>query len=112
MSDFPTPFVLKDPEPCDEPESCDFIQQLPTALKDATVESAFLRKYVHRLPIEEIGLPAYREDLERSDSDAEKPNFIYNLFSSQSQVGFDLRVRRYDIGPAALNVRCPLDSAN
>lgn len=77
MSDFPPPFELKKPEPCDEPETCDFIQQLPTALKDATVESAFLRKYVHRLPVEEIGLPVYREELERSDSDAEKPNFIY-----------------------------------
>lgn len=77
MSDFPTPFELKEPEPCDEPESCDFIQKLPTALKDAVVESAFLRKYVHRLPVDEIGLPVYREELERSDSDAEKPNFIY-----------------------------------
>lgn len=77
MSDFPPPFALQEPEPCDEPESCDFIQQLPTALKDAVMESAFLRKYVHRLPIDEIGLPVYREELERSDSDAEKPNFIY-----------------------------------
>lgn len=77
MSDFPTPFKLKEPEPCDEPESCDFIQQLPTALKEAVVESAFLRKYVHRLPIDEIGLPVYREELDRSDGDAEKPNFIY-----------------------------------
>ena len=39
--------------------------------------SPFLRKYVHRLPIEEIGLPVYRQELERSDGDAEKPNFIY-----------------------------------
>ncbi len=77
MSDFPPPFELKEPEECDEPESCEFIQQLPTALKEVVTEVGFLRKYVHRLPVDEIGLPVYREELERSDGDAEKPNFIY-----------------------------------
>ncbi len=80
MSDFPPPFDLKEPEPCDEPESCDFVQQLPTALKEAVVNSAFLRKYVHRLPSEEIGVPVYRPELDRSDGDAENPNFIYATF--------------------------------
>ncbi len=77
MSDFPPPFELKDPEECDEPESCEFIQQLPEALRDAVLETGFLRKYVHRLPIDEIGAPVYRDELDRSDGDAEKPNFIY-----------------------------------
>ena len=77
MSDFPPPFELKEPEECDEPESCEFIQQLPTALKDAVTEIGFLRKYVHRLPMDEIGVPVYRDELDRTDGDAEKPNFIY-----------------------------------
>ena len=77
MTNFPPPFQLKEPESCDDPESCEFVQQLPTGLKKAVTDSGFLRKYVHRLPIEEIGLPVFREELERSDSDAEKPNFIY-----------------------------------
>ncbi len=77
MTNFPPPFELKEAEPCDEPESCDFVQQLPTALKEAVIGSPFLRKYVHRLPIDEIGMPVFRQDLERSDSSAEKPNFIY-----------------------------------
>lgn len=77
MSDFPPPFELKDPEPCEEPESCEFIQELPSPLKEAVTESAFLRKYVHRLPIDEIGVPTFRPELERSDGDAENPNFIY-----------------------------------
>jgi flagellar protein FlaI len=77
MTNFPPPFELKDEEPCEEPESCEFVQQLPTALKEVVIKSDFLRKYVHRLPVEEIGMPVFREELERSDSDAEKPNFIY-----------------------------------
>lgn len=77
MTNFPPPFELKDPEPCDEPESCEFVQKLPTALKKAVEGNPFLRKYVHRLPIEEIGLPVFRDELERSDSDVEKPNMIY-----------------------------------
>lgn len=77
MTNFPPPFDLKEPESCDDPDSCEFVQQLPSGLKKAVTGSPFLRKYVHRLPIEEIGLPVFREELERSDSDAEKPNFIY-----------------------------------
>lgn len=77
MSDFPPIFDLKEPEDCETPEACDFIQSLPDELKDATIEVPFLRKYVHRLPIEEIGMPLYKEELDRSDGDIEKPNLIY-----------------------------------
>lgn len=77
MSDFPPPFELKEPEPCEEPESCEFIQQLESPLKEAVTENAFLRKYVHRLPVEKIGMPIFREELDRGDGNAEDPNFIY-----------------------------------
>jgi flagellar protein FlaI len=68
---------MNDPEECDTPETCEFIQGLPTALKNAVTESGFLRKYVHRLPMSEIGAPVYKEELDRSDGDIEKPNLIY-----------------------------------
>ena len=77
MSDFAPPFELNEPEDCDTPETCEFIQALPTALKEATIESGFLRKYVHRLPISEIGTPVYKDELDRADGDIEKPNLIY-----------------------------------
>jgi flagellar protein FlaI len=61
---------------CDK-ESCELVQQLPTALKEAALEYSFLLRYLHTLPIAEIGVPIYHEELEKSDGDEESPNFIY-----------------------------------
>ncbi len=78
MSNFPLPFnVQVAEEKCDDPESCEFVGSLPTALKEAALGAPFLMKYLHQLPISEIGMPVYRTDLDRGDGDAEKPNFIY-----------------------------------
>ena len=77
MAYFPPPFEMKEPEICDDPENCEYIASLPTALREAVTESPFLRKYVHRLPVAEIGIPVFRDDLDRSDADTKKPNIIH-----------------------------------
>lgn len=60
-----------------EREACEVIQQLPTALKEAALENSFLSRYLHSLPVAEIGVPLYHEELEKSDGDEESPNIIY-----------------------------------
>ena len=77
MAYFPPPFDLKEPEACEDPQACEFVASLPEPLKTAVVDSPFLRKYVHRLPLDTIGIPTYRPELDRADGGAEKPNFIY-----------------------------------
>ena len=78
MAVFELPFNVVDASDheCDR-ESCELVQQLPTALKEAAFEYSFLLRYLHTLPIAEIGLPIYHEELEKSDGDEESPNFIY-----------------------------------
>lgn len=58
-------------------ESCELVQQLPTALREAALENSFLLRYLHGLPIAEIGIPTYHEELEKSDGDEDSPNIIY-----------------------------------
>jgi flagellar protein FlaI len=67
---------------CDK-ESCELVQQLPTALKEAALQYSFLLRYLHTLPIAEIGVPIYHEELEKSDGDEENPNFIYKANSGE-----------------------------
>jgi len=81
---FQLPFSVIDASDhvCDR-ESCEVIQQLPTALKEAAFQYSFLLRYLHTLPIAEIGLPVYHEELEKSDSDEENPNIIYKAHSGE-----------------------------
>ena len=78
MAVFELPFSVIDPadHECDK-ETCELVQQLPTELKDVALENSFLLRYLHTLPIEEIGIPIYHEELEKDDGEEEKPNFIY-----------------------------------
>ena len=84
MAVFELPFNVVDASDheCDR-ESCEIVQQLPTALKEATLDYSFLLRYLHTLPIAEIGLPIYHEELEKSDGDEEVPNFIYKANSGE-----------------------------
>jgi archaeal flagellar protein FlaI len=81
---FELPFNVVDASDheCDR-ESCEIVQQLPTALKEAALDYSFLLRYLHTLPIAEIGLPIYHEELEKSDGDEEVPNFIYKANSGE-----------------------------
>ncbi len=78
MAVFELPFNLIDvaDHECDH-ESCELVQQLPTALREVALENSFLLRYVHTLPVAEIGMPLYHEELEKNEGDEEKPNIIY-----------------------------------
>ena len=78
MAVFELPFnVIDDTDhECDK-ESCELVQQLPTALREASLDNPFLLRYMHTLPIAEIGMPTYHEELEKSDGDEESPNILY-----------------------------------
>jgi flagellar protein FlaI len=67
---------------CDR-ETCELVQQLPTALKEAALQYSFLMRYLHTLPIAEIGIPIYHEELEKDDGDEENPNFIYKSHTGE-----------------------------
>ena len=81
MAVFPPPFNVIDASDheCDR-ESCELVQQLPTALKEVALENTFLLRYLHTVPIAEIGMPLYHEELEKSDGDEEAPNIIYKTY--------------------------------
>lgn len=81
MAIFELPFNVIDTtdHECDT-ETCELVQQLPTALREAALESTFLLRYLHSLPIAEIGVPTYHEELEKSDGDEESPNIIYKAY--------------------------------
>jgi flagellar protein FlaI len=62
---------------CTDPNTCEFVQSLPQGLKEAAAGNVFLNRYLHHLPVAEIGMPTWKEKLLRGDGETEKPNFIY-----------------------------------
>jgi len=56
---------------------CSTCGRLQEALLEQSREIPHLRRYLHNLPIDELGLPAYAEKLERGMGATELPNFIY-----------------------------------
>ncbi len=78
MADLGTPFkLITTHDKCTEPATCEVMQQLGKPLQDAALANVYLLKYVHKLPLSEIGVPVYRDRLARGDGETEKPNFIY-----------------------------------
>ena len=82
MAVFELPFNVLDASEhvCDK-ETCELVQQLPTALREVALANSFLLRYLHTLPVAEIGIPIYHEELEKDDGDEESPNFIYKANS-------------------------------
>ena len=50
---------------------------LPAELQDLSRKKPHLWDYLHRLPVEKIGVPQYHETLQRSLGDLPTPNLIY-----------------------------------
>ena len=48
---------------------CPLFKTLPQSLQEGTQEHPHLLEYLHMLPVEEHGLPEYREELTRKDGD-------------------------------------------
>ena len=57
------------------------LKTLPQSLQEGTQEHPHLLEYLHMLPVEEHGLPEYREELTRKDGDIKLPNIIYPVGS-------------------------------
>ena len=56
---------------------CGVCSRLPETLLEQSRGMPHLRRYLHNLPIDEMGLPVYAEKLERGMGASELPNFIY-----------------------------------
>ncbi|MDA1280979.1 MAG: type II/IV secretion system ATPase subunit [Chloroflexi bacterium] len=78
MAVFELPFSVVDAtgHECDK-ENCELVQQLSPELAEVALQNSFLLRYLHTLPVDEIGVPIYHEELARTDGDEENPNFIY-----------------------------------
>ena len=56
---------------------CPVIRRLPKKLRAQSKKRPHLWEYLHRFPIDELGVPEYHEALERSMGDLQDPNIIY-----------------------------------
>ena len=59
--------------------SCPMFRMLPEPLQEESRNKEFLMDYIHTLAMEEIGVPAYVPELERSMGDMKAPNLIYPI---------------------------------
>jgi flagellar protein FlaI len=57
--------------------SCPVCSAISPALKEQAQEHGHLFRYLHMVPIEEFGVPDYREKLDRKMVDTKQPNIIY-----------------------------------
>lgn len=79
MSVFPYPFTpqIIDEHHDSDPFGCSFYKTLPPALQEAAGRDLHLLTYLHIFPVNDLGMPVYREELGRSDGETESPNIIY-----------------------------------
>lgn len=64
-------------ELCSNPATCSLLPRLSKGLREACLANDFLHKYLHWLPIDQIGIPDYYPKLSRSLRDLEERNLIY-----------------------------------
>lgn len=83
MANFPYPFkeleIVErfETAPLDSP----LFQELPEEFQEAVRRDPHLMKYILKFPIDELGMPLYRPQLERSDGESASPSFIYPVGS-------------------------------
>ena len=59
--------------------SCPVFKLLPVPLQQESEANGFLLDYIHLLPVDEVGIPEYYPELERSLGDKKNPNLIYPI---------------------------------
>ncbi|MCA9969377.1 MAG: hypothetical protein KC425_04130, partial [Anaerolineales bacterium] len=64
---------------CDHGSSCTLQSVLPPPLREACNRSEFLAEYLHRVPLGDIGIPAYYPRLSRKLQSLEHRNLIYPI---------------------------------
>ena len=56
---------------------CPVFKMLPAPLQEQSKEHEFLLDYIHMLPVEDVGIPEYHNELNRKLGDTKNPNLIY-----------------------------------
>jgi flagellar protein FlaI len=62
---------------CSDPSTCSLLPRLSKGLREACLANSFLHKYLHWLPLDDIGIPDYYPKLSRNLRDLEERNLIY-----------------------------------
>lgn len=60
-------------------KNCPIFKLLPPPLQKASQDNEFLLDYIHTIPVDEVGIPEYHEELGRKLSDLKNPNLIYPI---------------------------------
>ena len=60
-------------------KNCSMFKMLPPALQHEVQENEFLLDYIHLIPIEEVGVPEFYEELDRELGEKKNPNLIYRI---------------------------------
>ena len=58
---------------------CPVFKMLPAPLQEHSKENGFLLDYIHMLPVEEVGIPEFYEQLDRNLGEKKNPNLIYPI---------------------------------
>lgn len=59
--------------------NCPVFKLLPLPLQKETKDNGFLLDYIHTIPVDEVGIPEYYQELNRKLSDLKNPNLIYPI---------------------------------
>lgn len=67
--DLPFPNQRVTQDGCDHGAPCTLRPMLPKALQEVCANNPFVNEYLHRLPIDDVGIPDYYPKLSRSLKD-------------------------------------------
>lgn len=54
-------------------------KMLPPVFQEETKNNDFLMDYIHLIPVEEVGIPEFYEELARDLGEKKNPNLIYRI---------------------------------
>jgi len=74
------PFAIDaEAEDCKNDSSCSLRSLLPDDLREQAEQAPHLMEYLHLVPVKDLGVPDYFEDINRKHSDIDNPNLIYRV---------------------------------
>ncbi|MDO8635548.1 MAG: secretion system protein E, partial [Dehalococcoidia bacterium] len=79
MTQLAVPTINNDVHNHENPDQCSLMPLLPPPLQAACQENVHLLKYLHLLPLQEVGFPSFHTSLNRKMGDAQKHNLIYQV---------------------------------
>src|SRR3990172_13142902 len=75
------PFASDGPREDCSGSKCSIRSLLPDGLQEATEQVPHLMQYLHLVPIKDVGVPEYYENINRSHADLPRRNLIYRVAS-------------------------------